>query len=59
MSGLDQEMKKKVISKIKEKSKNKIIVIVSHDNEIQRGCNEIILMPDKNTLIKNKNIHKS
>ena len=59
LSGLDQEMKKKVISKIKEKSKNKIIVIVSHDNEIQRGCNEIILMPDKNTLIKNKNIHKS
>lgn len=59
LSGLDQEMKKKVISKIKEKSKNKIIVIVSHDNEIQRGCNEIILIPDKNTLIKNKNIHKS
>lgn len=59
LSGLDQEMKKKAISKIKEKSKNKIIVIVSHDNEIQRGCNEIILMPDKNTLIKNKNIHKS
>lgn len=59
LSGLDQEMKKKVIFKIKEKSKNKIIIIVSHDNEIQRVCNEIILMPDKNTLIKNKNIHKS
>lgn len=59
LSGLDKEMKDKVISKIEEKSKNKIIVIVSHDNEIQRVCNEIILMPDKNSLIKNKNIHKS
>ncbi|HIH1096891.1 TPA: ABC transporter transmembrane domain-containing protein [Streptococcus agalactiae] len=57
--GLDQEMKNKVISKIKEKSKNEIIVIISHDHEIQRVCNEIILMPDKNSLIKNKNIHKS
>lgn len=59
LSGLDQEMKNKVISKIKEKSKNEIIVIISHDHEIQRVCNEIILMPDKNSLIKNKNIHKS
>lgn len=59
LSGLDQEIKNKVISKIKEKSKNEIIVIISHDHEIQRVCNEIILMPDKNSLIKNKNIHKS
>lgn len=58
-SGLDKEMKKKVISIIKERSKDKIIVIISHDHEIQKVCNEIILMPDKNSLIKNKNIHKS
>lgn len=59
LSGLDKEMKKKVISIIKERSKDKIIVIISHDHEIQKVCNEIILMPDKNSLIKNKNIHKS
>lgn len=59
LSGLDKEMKKKVISIIKERGKDKIIVIISHDHEIQRVCNEIILMPDKNSLIKNKNIHKS
>lgn len=58
LSGLDKEMKKKVISIIKERSKDKIIVIISHDHEIQKVCNEIILMPDKNSLIKNKNIHK-
>ena len=59
LSGLDKEMKEKVISIIKERGKDKIIVIISHDHEIQRVCNEIILMPDKNSLIKNKNIHKS
>lgn len=59
LSGLDKEMKKKVISIIKERGKDKIIVIISHDHEIQRVCNEMILMPDKNSLIKNKNIHKS
>ena len=59
LSGLDKEMKKKVISIIKERGKDKIIVIISHDHEIQRVCNEIILMPYKNSLIKNKNIHKS
>lgn len=58
LSGLDKEMKKKVISIIKERSKDKIIVIISHDHEIQRVCNEIILMPDKNYLIKNKSIHR-
>lgn len=47
LSGLDQEMKKKTISKIKEKSKDKIIVIISHDSEIQRTCDDIFLMADK------------
>ncbi|MDU2830598.1 MAG: ABC transporter ATP-binding protein, partial [Anaerococcus sp.] len=51
LSGLDKEMKKKVISIIKERSKDKIIVIISHDHEIQKVCNEIILMPDKNISI--------
>ncbi|MDU6598403.1 hypothetical protein [Finegoldia magna] len=36
LSGLDKDMKKKVISIIKERSKDKIIVIISHDHEIQR-----------------------
>lgn len=47
LSGLDKEMKKKTISKIKEKSKDKIIVIISHDSEIQRTCDDIFLMADK------------
>lgn len=51
LSGLDKEMKKKVISIIKERSKDKIIVIISHDHEIQKVCNEIILMPYKNISI--------
>lgn len=51
LSGLDKEMKKKVISIIKERSKDKIIVIISHDHEIQKVCNEIILIPDKNISI--------
>lgn len=51
LSGLDQEMKNKVISKIKEKSKNEIIVIISHDHEIQGICDVIFLMSDKNTSI--------
>ena len=59
LSGLDEKIKKKIIYKIREKSKDKIIVIISHDHEIQRVCNEIILMPDKNILKKNKSIHKS
>lgn len=59
LSGLDKEMKEKVISKIKERSKNNILIIISHEYEMQRICNEIILMPDNNTLIENKNFHKS
>ena len=52
LSGLDQEMKKKAISKIKKRSKNSIVVIISHGNEIQRICDGIFLMSDKNTSIK-------
>ena len=47
LSGLDQEMKKKAISKIKEKSKNSILIIISHDYEIQKTCDDIFLMADK------------
>lgn len=52
LSGLDQEMKKKAISKIKKRSKNSIVVIISHGNEIQRIYDGIFLMSDKNTSIK-------
>ncbi|MBS5777228.1 MAG: ABC transporter ATP-binding protein [Finegoldia magna] len=51
LSGLDQEMKEKVISKIKERSKNNILIIISHEYEIQRICDGIFLMPDKNISI--------
>lgn len=51
LSGLDKEMKEKVISKIKERSKNSIIIIISHEYEIQRICDGIFLMPDKNISI--------
>lgn len=51
LSGLDQEMKKKAISKIKERSKNNILIIISHEYEIQRICDRIFLMPDKNISI--------
>ncbi|MSB17469.1 ABC transporter transmembrane domain-containing protein [Finegoldia magna] len=51
LSGLDQEMKKKAISKIKERSKNNILIIISHEYEIQRICDGIFLMPDKNISI--------
>lgn len=47
LSGFDQEMKKKAISKIKEKSKNSILIIISHDYEIQKTCDDIFLMADK------------
>lgn len=44
LSGLDQEMKKKAISKIKEKSGENIVVIITHEQEIQRVCDDIFLM---------------
>ena len=46
-SGLDQEMKKKVISKIKEKSKNSILIIISHDHEIQGICDQLFFLYKK------------
>ena len=52
LSGLDKEMKEKVISKIKERSRNNILIIISHEYEIQRICDGIFLMPDKNISIK-------
>ena len=60
LSGLDQEMKKKAISKIIEKSKNSILIIISHENEIQGICDEIFSM-SKNYIAKRirNNIHKS
>lgn len=51
LSGLDKEMKEKVISKIKERSRNNILIIISHEYEIQRICDGIFLMPDKNISI--------
>ncbi|EGC83261.1 ABC transporter transmembrane domain-containing protein [Anaerococcus hydrogenalis] len=50
LSGLDQEIKKKAISKIKEKSKNNIVVMISHDHEIQKICDDIFLMVYKNSI---------
>ncbi|HGD0052675.1 TPA: ABC transporter transmembrane domain-containing protein [Streptococcus agalactiae] len=47
LSGLDQEMKKKVISKIKEKSKNSIIIIISHDPEIIKKCGRTLFILKK------------
>ncbi|HFH8923726.1 TPA: ABC transporter transmembrane domain-containing protein [Streptococcus agalactiae] len=44
LSGLDQEMKKKAISKIKEKSGENIVVIITHEQEIQMVCDDIFLM---------------
>ncbi len=47
LSGLDKEMKKKTISKIKEISKNTILIIVSHEHEIQRICDGVFLISKK------------
>lgn len=60
LSGLDQEMKKKVISKIEERSKTSIIIIISHENKIQGICGEIF-SKSKNYIAKRiiNNIHKS
>jgi len=44
LSGLDQEIKKKAISKIKERSGENIVVIITHEQEIQRVCDDIFLM---------------
>lgn len=44
LSGLDQEIKKKAISKIKEKSGENIVVIITHEQEIQMVCDDIFLM---------------
>lgn len=47
LSGLDQEMKKKAISKIKERSKNSIIIIISHDPEIIKKCGKTLFILKK------------
>ena len=44
LSGLDKEMKEKVISKIKERSKNSIIIIISHDPEIIKKCGKTLFI---------------
>ena len=54
LSGFDQEMKKKAISKIKEKSKDKIIVIISHDSEIYKLCDYIFVI--SNIIMQNNYI---
>ena len=54
LSGLDQEMKKKTISKIKEKSKNSIVIIISHENEIQETCDGVFSMSKNYIKITNK-----
>lgn len=45
--GLDQEMKKKAISKIKKRSENTIVIIISHEYKIQRICDGVFLMSKK------------
>lgn len=47
LSGLDKEMKEKVISKIKERSKNSIIIIISHDPEITKKCGNTLFILKK------------
>ncbi|WP_245543883.1 ABC transporter ATP-binding protein [Peptoniphilus grossensis] len=47
LSRLDQEMKKKAISKIKERSKNNILIIISHDHEIQGICDQLFFVYKK------------
>lgn len=47
LSGLDKEMKEKVISKIKERSKNSIIIIISHDPEIIKKCGKTLFILKK------------
>ena len=54
LSGLDQEIKKKAISKIKEKSKNSIVIIISHENEIQETCDGVFSMSKNYIKITNK-----
>ena len=44
LSGLDNQIKMKAIAKIKEKSKDKIIVIISHDSEIYKLCDYIFVI---------------
>ena len=57
LSGLDKEMKEKVISKIKERSRNNILIIISHEYEIQRICDGIFYCLIK--IFQYKSIHKS
>ena len=47
LSGLDQEVKNKVISKIKERSKNIIIIIISHDPKIIKKCGKTLFILKK------------
>ena len=47
LSGLDKDMKEKVISKIKERSKNSIIIIISHDPEIIKKCGKTLFILKK------------
>lgn len=47
LSGLDKEKKGKVISKIIERSKNSIIIIISHDPEIIKKCGKTLFILKK------------
>lgn len=54
LSGLDNQIKMKAIAKIKEKSKDKIIVIISHDSEIYKLCDYIFVI--SNIIMQNNYI---
>ncbi len=46
-SSLDELTKKKVISELKKKSDNSIIIIISHDPEIIKGCGKTLFILGK------------
>ena len=54
LSGLDNQIKMKAIAKIKEKSKDKIVVIISHDSEIHKLCDYIFVI--SNIIMQNNYI---
>ncbi|HER5337918.1 TPA: ABC transporter ATP-binding protein [Streptococcus pyogenes] len=47
-SALDELNKIKVISELKKKSDNSIIIIISHDPEIIKGCGKTLFLLEKN-----------
>ena len=46
-SAFDEVTKKTVISELKKRSKNSIIIIISHDPEIIKGCDKTLFILKK------------